>query len=370
MVLILKDTILSRLEYNHDINHKIRYIMDQIYTLSQLIQQSHCQYAIYDLGRRVQLIPNQQFESIEAGQQPYPYPLQRYAHLAITYWSESKKPWIWFLKMPLDERGLLKQADIGNFITYVIKALGVSLNGNLDEDQQKLSNNPYTFKPTDDKMAMFHSMLRVELKQPMSKYYQQAQTYLSGVNGWDNWQFVGIQGLADVCSNLAKDNNSTMLRKALPHLPTTVLYAILGCLEHINLPDKLAQKQLAIMTELCTDDTSDLFLLSAYIRALSGANKDILVEALKIILSSERLSHPEVLIAIAGRCWTGLEQASIAQLFLLRLAQTGDQQLFNQLFIDLVMQPKLRMCMLQILHNEAEPKLANALLKLQQTTKS
>ncbi|MUK44044.1 DUF3549 family protein [Aliivibrio fischeri] len=345
--------------------------MDQIYTLTQLIQQSDCEYTIYDLGRRVQPISNKQFESIEAGQQPYPYPLQRHAHLAIAYWNDTKQPWIWFLKLPLDERSLLQQADIGNFIKYVIEAIGVSLSGDLSEEQQqKLSNNPYTFKPKDDKMAMFHSLLRAELAQPMSQYYDHAKTYLSGINGWDNWQFVGMQGLADVCANLDKDNNSTALRKALSHLPTTVLYATLGCLEHINLPEKLAQKQLETIQDLCDDKESDLFLLSAHIRALSGADKNTLIKALTLILASERLSHPEVLVAIAGRCWSGLEDLSVANLFLLRLAQTGDQQLFNQLFADLVMQPKLRMCMLQILHGEADPKLANALLKLQQTTKS
>lgn len=345
--------------------------MDQIYTLSQLIQQSDCEYTIYDLGRRVQPISNKQFESIEAAQQPYPYPLQRHAHLAIAYWNKSKQPWIWFLKLPLDERGLLQQGDIGNFIKYVVEAIGVSLSGDLNEEQQqKLSSNPYTFKPKDDKMAMFHSVLRTTLKQPMSQYYEHAQTYLSGNNGWDNWQFVGVQGLADVCANLDKENNGVALRKALSHLPTTVLYATLGCLEHIDLPEKLALKQQDIINDLCNDDSTDLFLLSAHIRALSGAETKILTQALTQILSSERLSHPEVLVAIAGRCWAGLEDLATANLFLLRLAQTGDQQLFNQLFSDLVMQPKLRMCMLQILHGEADPKLADALLTLQKTTKS
>ncbi len=345
--------------------------MEQIYTLSQLIQQSNCEYAIYDLGRRVQRIDSKQFESIEAAQQPYLFPLQRHAHLAIAYWNETKQPWIWFLKLPLDERSLLQQADVGNFIKYVIEAIGVSLSSELNEDQQQnLSNNPYTFKPKDDKMAMFHSLLRADLEQPMSQYYEHAKTYLSGNNGWTNWQSVGVQGLADVCANLDKDNNSVALRNALIHLPNTVLYATLGCLEHIKLPEKLAQRQLEIINDLCDSDAADLFLLSAHIRALSGAPKKVLSEALAQILRSERLSHPEVLVAIAGRCWGGLEDIAIANQFLLRLAQTGDQQLFNQLFADLVMQPTLRMCMLQILHGDANSQLAQALVKLQQNTKS
>ena len=97
--------------------------MATIHTLSQLLIQSDCQYQVYDLGRRIRHIDNKTFSDVEHGLQPYPYPLQRKAHLAICYWNESKQPWIWFLKFELDERGLLKQADVGNFLKYVIEAI-------------------------------------------------------------------------------------------------------------------------------------------------------------------------------------------------------------------------------------------------------
>ncbi len=113
----------------------------------------------------------------------------------------------------------------------------------------------------------------------------------------------------------------------------------------------------------------DLFLLSALIRSLAGAPTEISLPILKAILQSPRLSHQEVLIGIAGRTWHLLADASIAEQFLLRLAQTGNQALFNQLFADLVMLPELRMVLLPLLHSSPSEELATALVKLQQATK-
>ncbi|MGC9494658.1 DUF3549 family protein, partial [Vibrio genomosp. F10] len=102
----------------------------------------------------IKTIENTAFDRVEKGQQPYPYPLQKKAHLAIAYWNEKQQPWIWFLKFELDERGLLKQAEIGNFLKFVLEAMGSRISQDMSEEQQeKLSNNPYTFKPSDDKMA-------------------------------------------------------------------------------------------------------------------------------------------------------------------------------------------------------------------------
>ena len=94
--------------------------METIHTLTQLLKNSGCQYEIYDLGRRIQKVDNDLFADVEQGMQPYPFPLQKQAHLAISYWNEQKQPWIWFLKFKLDERGLLSQADIGNFLKFVL----------------------------------------------------------------------------------------------------------------------------------------------------------------------------------------------------------------------------------------------------------
>jgi len=344
--------------------------MDTIHTLTQLLKNSDCDYQVFDLGRRIKTIANDVFADVEKGQQAYPFPLQRKAHLAIAYWNETKQPWIWFLKFELDERGLLKQADVGNFIKYVVEAMGTRLNQEMSEEQQqKLSNNPYTFKPAEDKMAVFHSQVRAKLNLPCSQYYEHAQHYFSGDLGWDNWQTVGLQGITDICARLSTAQNGVQIRKAIKHLPNEPLYALLGSLEHTQLPTKLAERIAELAEQQNQSNDPDLFLISALIRALSGAESEIVNPILDAILQSPRLSHQEVLIGIAGRCWHLLADANRAEQFLLRLAQTGNQALFNQLFADLVMLPELRMVILPLLHSAPSTELAAALIKLQQATK-
>lgn len=344
--------------------------MENIQTLTQLLNNSHCEYQIFDLGRRIKTIDAQVFADVEKGQYPYPFPMQRKAHLAIAYWNEQKQPWIWFLKFELDERGLLKQSDIGNFIKYVVEAMGTRLSEEMSEEQQqKLSNNPYTFKPAEEKMAVFHSQVRANLDLPTSQYYEHTQHYFTGDLGWDNWQTVGLQGITDMAACLGKEQNAVTLRKALNHLPNEPLYALLGALEHVDLQERLAERIAEKAQQEIESNEPDLFLLSALIRALAGAPTEISLPILKAILQSPRLSHQEVLIGIAGRTWHLLADANVAEQFLLRLAQTGNQALFNQLFADLVMLPELRMVLLPLLHSSPSEELATALVKLQQATK-
>ncbi|MEX0335687.1 DUF3549 family protein [Vibrio tubiashii] len=345
--------------------------METIHTLTQLLTNSDCQYQVFDLGRRIKKIENKVFADVEKGQQPYPYPMQRKAHLAIAYWNQEQQPWIWFLKFELDERGLLKQADVGNFIKYVIEAMGTRLNQEMSEEQQqKLSNNPYTFKPAEDKMAVFHSQIRAELNLPCSQYYEHAQHYFSGGLEWDKWHTVGLQGVTDICARLGQEQNGVNVRKALQHLPNEPLYALLGALEHTDLPQKLAQRLVEMAQQQVDSKEPDLFLLSALLRALSGAPQPLTLPIISQVLASPRLSHQEVLIGIAGRSWHWLSDAKIAEQFLLRLAQTGNQALFNQLFADLVMLPELRMVLLPLLHSSPSEELAKALINLQQTAKA
>ncbi|HCG5556581.1 TPA: DUF3549 family protein [Vibrio parahaemolyticus] len=344
--------------------------MENIQTLTQLLKNSHCEYQIFDLGRRIKTIDSQLFADVEKGLCPYPYPMQRKAHLAIAYWNEQKQPWIWFLKFELDERGLLKQSDIGNFIKYVVEAMGTRLSEEMSEEQQqKLSNNPYTFKPSEDKMAVFHSQVRANLDLPTSQYYEHTQHYFTGGLGWENWQTVGLQGITDIATRLGKEQNAVTLRKALNHLPNEPLYALLGALEHVDLQERLAQRIAEKAQQEIHSTEPDLFLLSALTRALAGAPTEVSLPVLEAILQSPRLSHQEVLIGIAGRAWHLLSDAKIAEQFLLRLAQTGNQTLFNQLFADLVMLPELRMVLLPLLHSSPSEELATALIKLQQATK-
>ncbi len=53
---------------------------------------------------------------------------------------------------------------------------------------------------------------------------------------------MGLQGITDLCARLEQEQNGVLLRKALTHLPAQPLYAVLGALEHVTLPEKLAKR--------------------------------------------------------------------------------------------------------------------------------
>lgn len=343
--------------------------MQTIHTLSQLVNQSQCEYMVFDLGRRIQSIDNQQFAHVEQGQQPYPYPLQGQAKFAIVYWNDAKQPWFWLLNFSLDERGLFMPSHVGQFIRYVLEAMGTRLTQTLTPEQQnKLANNPFTFKPNEEKMAVLHSVIREKLELPSSQYYQHAREYFQGNLGWNNWQTVGLQGITDIAARISKQENYRHLLTALNHLPSQPLYAILGALEHVNITTDLSNKIREFAQQEIDSNDPDLFLLGALVRALSGGNIADLESVTQRLLSRQPLCHPEVLVALAGRCWHVLAEANKAELFLVRLAQCNDQNLFNQLFADLVMIPQLRRVMLPLLHSTPSPQLVAALTQLQKQT--
>ncbi|WP_434356536.1 DUF3549 family protein [Parasalinivibrio latis] len=334
--------------------------MDATHTLSGIVSQAGCQFQVFDLGRRVQPVDNTTFMAVEANQAPYPYPIQQHAVFAFAYWKEVSSPWIWFLKFPLDERGLLKQAAVGDFIRYIAEALGAVDN---PEDPEDRGEMPYTYTPPDSKMAMFHALFAAQHGQQASRYYEHTQHYLSGNLEWDNWQGVGIQGIADVCSRLKSDNNTTVLRRALTHLPSEPFDAFMECLEHTELPDSLANRLAELLNDNIPATDRDVTL----IRALAGANQRIQVEAISSWLANT--VSEDGLVAIAGRCWNALSEPALLEPYLLTLARNGNQPLFNAIFRDLVQIPSLRMYLLPVLHGQCSPALSNALLALQSTVK-
>ncbi|OOE66202.1 hypothetical protein BZG25_10720 [Salinivibrio sp. ML198] len=344
--------------------------METVHALSALFDHAGCQFSIYDLGRRVCQLDETAFRAVEANQQPYPYPLRQHAHMAIAFWPSGGAPWVWFLKMPLDERGLLNHTAMGDFLQYVSAAMGERLTATPNKEQrEKLANNPYTFTPTDDKMAMFHATLTYQLGRPASQYYDHAQHYLNGELGWDNWQGVGLQGLADTCVRMAEQNNATRVRKALNHLPTTPLYALLGCLEHCQINDKLAASLRDMFQQMCQTQEVDIFLVSALIRTHAGAPSATRHQLIDAVLDRAELHHREIFVAIAGRCWHHLTDDAALDRFLIALADQHDATLFQQVYADLVMLPPLRGALLGRLHGHTSPALTQAMARMQQAVK-
>ncbi|MCE0556073.1 DUF3549 family protein [Motilimonas sp. E26] len=333
-----------------------------IHSLTDFLDKAQCQFRIYDLGRKVTKISASDFKKVELNQVPYPYPLQQHAWVAVVFWQvNNPQHYIWFLKLPLDERGLLLAGPQTHFIQLVVEALGASLEKQPDEKQQeRLANNPYTFKPAEHKTAVFHAKLNLDLVRPASRYYEQAHAYFSGQLDWQQWQQLGMQGIADVAVRLKQDDNETHIGNALTQLPDTPLCILLEALEHQNMSTQLTEKLVELAQAKLADKPQ---VATLALRAISSSKaKGLRQMLLKQQLASSLGQDPQWFIAVAARCWQDLVEPDFLAQYLEQLAVIDHGQLFVQLFADLVAQPELRHLLLgKIREPERSPALNHAI---------
>jgi len=336
-----------------------------ISSISELLSLSNSQYRIYDMGRRVDKISKAQFEKIESAQLPYPYPSQGHAFLAIAFWQkQSTTPYLWFVKLPLDERGLLNQGARNHFIAIIIEALGGDLSVNPTEQQEALlKKNPYHFTPAQYKLAAINSIVSVALKQDASKFYQPALQYLSGNTNWQAWQDIGVQGLSDFAVRLAENNNEDLLINAIKHLPEQVLSPLCLALENVTLSAELIEKIVTLYQQANKEGNNALAL--SILRALASSTEHPFSEKFIVgLIKNETLSE-EILIIIAGRLWPALANESVLFSYLEHLVKSDDLTLFMDIFKDLVAIPSMRPLLLQAIRSpNRSNSLATAIGKL------
>ncbi len=345
--------------------------MNTIDTISQLLQSSNSQYRFYDIGRKIEKISKEQFEKIEQNQIPYPTPSQGHACIAIAFWQkQSPQPYLWLLKLPLDERGLLNQGARNHFIAIIVEALGADLTQDANEQQEELlKNNPYLFTPAQYKLAALNSKIKFELKQPPSEYLAPFTSYLSADTSWDNWQTVGVQGITDFAVRInenasKKEKNSELLSKALPHLPSEVLLPLCSALENEPLPVELLTALITLFKAQLTSQkpaTEQTVQLQQHLlRSLASSCQHPHVHQLISFLLQQQTLAAELLITLSGRCWLALENSDNLIAFFEHLIATEEPALFNNIFKDLVAIPTLRPIVFQCMR---APERSDALSK-------
>ncbi|MFI3245428.1 MAG: DUF3549 family protein [Ferrimonas sp.] len=335
--------------------------MSSITTLEQFLNRAGTQFRVFDLSRRVVPLSSEQFQQFEQGLTPYPYPRAGYAWLGILFWDPNvaMQHYVWFLKWPLDEQGLINPAARNQFLQTIVEALGQDPTVNMTQ-QQRWASNPFIFSPSEEKMAVFHANVRLALAQPASVYYEAAQEYFSGQRHWQQWQTIGLQGVADYAARL-DPTHSRQLAYAIAQLPHEALLPMLSIFEHFQLADVISQALLQRLQQE-SDELNKLTLL----RGLAGSPQ-WLTPALTTQLQ-QPLSQ-DALIIIAARLWLGLDHTNIP-LYLDQLAQHPGM-LFNQLYLDLVAQPHTRVWVLAELRNpQCSPALTSAIHQLMNQMKT
>ncbi|MCL1067091.1 DUF3549 family protein [Shewanella olleyana] len=332
--------------------------MTQLETLSQFLDTANTQFQVYDLGRRVENIDPVLFNQIEALNTPYPFPIQGHAQFAIVFWREDEIPFIWFLKLPLDEQGLLSPAQRSQFIKMILEALGRDPTKALsDEEQERYANHPFSFKPSQEKLALFNALVKKQLSQQASAQYEYAAQYFANLNEKnaqdDSWQQLGLQGIADVCVRLDKFDHDKHINTAMKLAPLEVQAAICQCLEHVTVSNTLAE---TLYDNLSSAEVEHKHI---YLRALAS-QPELTQKAIQQLVNLQQLDE-NLLITIAARSWTALKDDATRKLYLEVLANQP-QNFFNQVFADIVAIPSLRNSLLLDLRSaDRSEKLSSAI---------
>ncbi|MBD3670124.1 MAG: DUF3549 family protein [Gammaproteobacteria bacterium] len=314
--------------------------MSTITSLLDFFEQSNIRCRIFDMGRRVVPLGKQAFGQFEQGKATYPYPLQNQAWLGLLCWpgDDTARHFIWFLRLPLDETGHVSYAARDDLLSRLAQMAESGLSGDDSEEvQQPLEENPYGFKPTEDRMAVFHAKALKALGLPPSKFYEHARDYFDGKTGFDQWAFVGMQGIADLAARVDEEDNAQCLAKAVPGLPEAPFEALAKCLENEPIPTVLSEAIAAHMNNELNKDAPNPTLLSLGLRALALAPaQGLRRELMQNILKSSLASDINILVAISGRSWEDLLDKDLRKLYLEALANNAEgQAVFNRVLVDL-----------------------------------
>ncbi|OUR74257.1 hypothetical protein A9Q78_01245 [Methylophaga sp. 41_12_T18] len=321
---------------------------NKITTLSEFLHQTGAKYRVFDIGRRVVKLSPDEFVNFEWAKKPYPYPFQQSALFGVIFWNPSlpDKHYVWFLKFPLDEQGLLIQAARDEFLVMLLDRVGECMLA-ADDGQRiegALKDSPYTFTPREDKMAAFNAKATKSLAAKPSKYYEQALQYFTGKADIDSWQSLGMQGVADVAVRLDDNDETLGLIETIPSLPDEPFAVLSTFLEHAEpaagIVEVLSQR---VNMEL-ENEQPDMDRVCACLRAASNSPAAGLVDQMvKRVLQHPSSTNIEVLAIISGRLWRVLEQKHTCHLFLEQLAKTEYGYAgFSQLLADVMFMPGMR----------------------------
>jgi len=322
--------------------------MEKIETLSDFLHQAGAKYCVFDMGRRVIKLTPDEFVGFEGATKPYPYPFQKMALFAVIFCDPSSldEHYVWFLRFPLDEQGLLVQAARDEFLVTVLERVGACLlaEGEGKKIEGALKDSPYSFNPREDKMAAFNAQATSGLNLPASQFYEDALKYFTGQSDLDKWQHLGMQGVADFVIRMDGAEQTLSLIETLPNLPDEPFMVLTSFLEHgkpvagiVEVLDQL------LLTEL-QEKQPNVHKVAACLRAASnGPAHGLLQKMVDNTLKHDCCRHIEVLATISGRCWTTLKHAQTCQNYVEQLARNdAGHGAFDQVLADLMFLPSMR----------------------------
>ena len=365
-----------------------------IATLSEFFLHAHTQHMVFDLGRGTRNISNQTFFEWEQQQAPCANPRQNHAWFCIVFWNEklSEQRFIWFIKLPLDENGLIISAALQQFLDIIAQALGKQLQHSANS-QAQLPQNPYVFTPSQQQLALCNALIRKslniynELGQHVVNYMQVPNLVVDDTA----WAKLSVQEVADfvihpgyvadenVLTNASSTKSSAgsnsnidsqaIIAKNLQHYAPAVQTCILASLEAIEVNENLSNELIAFHKTCCSKQNSNMAALC--LRAMSFAPHKLCINHIRNMINTQSVSPTsagqsetsnqtkttnieqttnnasaldlDTCVVIAGRYWQLLKDETLLSLFMRHVAVSDNShQLFKGLYADLVKVPAIR----------------------------
>ncbi|CAH0993429.1 hypothetical protein SIN8267_03578 [Sinobacterium norvegicum] len=330
-------------------------------TLQQLFSTLGLNLNCYDIGRHIQPIPSAVWQSFEQIQRAYPQPYMRHAWLALVIDDGTAQmlanPMLWFVRLPLDEFGLLEAASREHFMGAILHRLGRQME-QLQADGQSvdlLEDNPFVFTPSEDKLVQLHAILRRDLKLGQSEHYTAAIHYLENCQNKthrDQWQQLELAGFADIAANVQQ--HQRLLSTTIPQLPLPVLAALCQSLENHMVNSEVSQAIGKRLTAYLKNDELDPSLAATLLRGFSQSQDLLLVQSLLIdVLSHEVGENAELLATLSSRFHLMLADRELCTLYLERLANSlSASASFTQLVAELLTLPATKPTLLFCLQRD------------------
>lgn len=324
--------------------------MSDITTLTDFLDKTGANLRVFDMGRRVSLVSANTFSRFEQCELPYPQPYMYHARLGILFWypQAPEQHFIWFLQFPLDEQGFIIQAARDDFLKRLLETIGQNAKDMSAEENQQAQNlmkdNPLAFTPDQERIAIFNAKAKLALGQPASRFHDQAEEYFTGQRDMDDWEDVGLQGIADFTVRLEKQDNAGDLTRHIAAFPDIPFSALCRCLENETIDHKLTAAICERAEKLIADPKADRLTLAAAIRGVGHSQAKGLRDGLiRDVLNSTHSDDIEILTVIAARAWESLENPELLKPYLEKLAScpAGDQA-FIKIVRDLIFVPGLR----------------------------
>ena len=321
-----------------------------IESISEFLLHAGTNFQIVDMGREIIAIDVQTFLDIENAAIPVPRPRQQHAWFGIIFWNTQQKQneYIWFVKLPVDEQGLLVPASRNHFLQIIVDALGSSLTEDNEQDQT-LPDNPYNFVPNQQQMSLFNAYARNLLDKPVTQGIDDVNRYLSHPAIVD-WTKLSVQAIADTALLINQPDKKEAVKACFHLYAGDFQSALLSGCEPVCLDSDLVE---TFCQAIAANDVS-VKRAQAILRALTTQSDDPKIQnILHDMMCEEASLDVDTLSVIAARHYRQLNDELI-KLFFEQVAKCDESQgfegaLFKGFFADLVQIPCTRELVLTLL---------------------